>query len=123
MLTEYLLWWYGEGVSVSWRVASAVLYEVSDFFSLPILLKTLFAPWKNDVLSARNISLSDQFKIWEQNFISRLVGFVVRSIIIVVTLVILALLTMVEAVVLLLWLLVPLAVLALPALALVVVSA
>lgn len=114
MLTESVIWWYGEGISVAWRVASAILFEISDFFSLPTLLKTLFAPWKNDVITAHNISLGDQFKIWELNFVSRLVGFFVRSVIILVTLIILAMGVILEAVLLVFWLIIPLMVYTLP---------
>ena len=122
MVSEYLIWWYGEGVVSAWRVAVAILYDVADFFSLPILVRTWFAPWKNDTIVVRNISLGDQWKIWQQNFISRFFGFVVRTIIILVTLFVLAAVTTLTSIVLGLWLTVPFLPLLLPVLSIWVLS-
>lgn len=63
-------------------MAANWLYRLADFFSVDILLKTWFQPWKNDVIAAQNIALSDQVKIWQQNLISRLVGFFLRTVVI-----------------------------------------
>lgn len=91
----------------AWHVAAAVLYEITDFFSLPILVRTWLSPWKNDVLTAKNVSLGDQFKIWELNFASRIIGFLVRSMIIFISLIVLSLVAILEAITLGLWLVGP----------------
>lgn len=122
MVSEYLIWWYGEGIISAWRVVVAVLYDVTDFFSLPILVRTWFSPWKNDTIVARNISLGDQWKIWQQNFISRFFGFMIRTIIILFTLFILAVLTILSAISVGVWLLVPFLPLLLPLLSIWVLS-
>lgn len=114
MLTGYFYWWYGAGLEQSWQIAVAVLYEVADIFSLDILVKTWLAPWKNDVLSAQNIALSDQIKLWEQNLASRLVGFFVRSVIIFLAVISLAILTILLAIGLVIWLIVPALIIILP---------
>lgn len=107
MVNGYLIWWYGEGMVSAWRVASALIYRLADFFSLPILVRTWFAPWKNDVLVARNVSLGDMWKIWEQNFASRIVGFILRTIIILTSLVCVSIVTIVGSLALGMWLMVP----------------
>jgi len=91
----------------AWRVMAALIYRLADFFSLPILVRTWFAPWKNDVLVARNVSLGDMWKIWEQNFASRIVGFILRTLIIFTSLVCVSLITIVGSLALGLWLVVP----------------
>lgn len=122
MLYGYFYWWYGAGLLQSWQIAVAVLYEVADFFSLESLTRTWFAPWKNDVISLQNAALSDQVKVWEQNFVSRLVGFLIRSVVILVAVLILGLLTIALGVGLLLWLFVPALILILPIVAVWVVG-
>jgi fatty acid desaturase len=84
---------------------------------LPILIKTWFAPWKNDRLAANNASLADQIKILELNFASRLVGVLVRSIVIALTILILALVMILAVIGLAIWILVPFAWLLLPLIA------
>ncbi|HSX42329.1 MAG TPA: hypothetical protein VLE93_03180 [Candidatus Saccharimonadales bacterium] len=122
MLTGYFYWWYGEGYKQSWQVAAAVLYEVADFFSLEILVKSWFAPWKNDVLSAQNAALSDTVKLWEQNLASRFIGIVLRSIVIFVAVISLAFLTILLGVGLVLWSVVPALIFILPVLAVWIVT-
>lgn len=107
LVSGYLIWWYGEGMVSAWRVMAALIYRLADFFSLPTLVRTWFAPWKDDVLVARNVSLGDTWKIWQQNFASRIVGFIVRSIIILASLVCVSLVTIVGSLALGMWLVVP----------------
>lgn len=122
MVSGYLAWWYGQGVIEASNKAVAILWRLTDSLSLPILLRTLFAPWKNDVLSARNIALSDQMKLWGQNFVSRFVGFLVRSIVIGVAVLLLAALCLVFALSLVVWLFAPMLVVALPIFGLVMMA-
>lgn len=107
MLYGYFYWWYGEGLKQAWSSSGKVLLQLSDIFSLEILLKTWFAPWKNDVLTARNISLLDQLKLWEGNLASRAIGFLLRSVIIGFSLFLLTLAVFLLAVGLALWIFLP----------------
>ncbi len=116
MVYGYIVWWYGAGYLRSWQIALASLYRTSDTFSLETLVKTWVAPWKNDVVVAGNIALSDQFKIWQQNFASRFVGFMIRTIMILAALAIMAVTTIFFALALAIWFLVPMLVILLPAL-------
>ncbi len=122
MLTGYFYWWYGAGYRQSWQVAAAVLYEVTDFFSLETLVKTWFSPWKNDVLTAQNAALSDTVKLWEQNLASRFAGFILRSVIIFVAILSLAAIAIALGIGLILWLFVPALVIILPLLAVWIVT-
>ena len=76
MFGEYIIWWYSEGLVEARRVVLAVLYKISDYFSIDILFRTWFAPWKNDTSSGQNLSLQDRYEIFKQNFVTRIVGFV-----------------------------------------------
>lgn len=113
-MADYFYWWYSAGLKWAFQVASFVVYRLSDFFSVNILLKTLFSPWKNDVLRAQNISLGDQFKLWQQNSVSRLVGFVIRLILLLIALLALVASSFVLTLSLLVWLLTPVLIITLP---------
>lgn len=114
MFSGYFVWWYGTGMNQAYTVATAFLSHIVDSFSLPTLTRTLFAPWKNDVLVARNVSLSDQIKIWQLNLASRIAGFLIRIVVLAAALLILLTLLLTAGLVLALWLIVPLLVLILP---------
>ncbi len=114
MFSGYFVWWYGTGLIQAYQIATSIMAHVTDFFSLPILFRTLFAPWKNDVTVARNLSLADQLKVWQMNFVGRFIGFLVRSVVIVVALLILFILVLAGAAGLVIWLLGPPLVIILP---------
>ncbi len=110
----YFFWWYGQGLSQSWQITTTTLGRIADFFSLEILVRTWFAPWKNDVITARNIALSDQVKIWQQNFASRLVGFFLRTFMIVFCLILIGLSAFMLSAALFVWLILPFLIILLP---------
>ncbi len=66
----------------------AYLYS---YFSISILLKTLFDYWKKDDIDTTNMALDDKIRVLMMNLVSRFVGFTVRSITILVGLVIILL--------------------------------
>lgn len=76
----FLGWWLVAMPRRYWFIANQFGQKILIYFSVVELLKTLFAPWKRDSYMPINASLDVIIKaIWE-NFISRLIGFLVRSI-------------------------------------------
>jgi hypothetical protein len=114
VLTGYFVWWYGAGLQQSAQIVMAALGGAADFFSLEALIKTWWSPWKNDVISERNLALSDQFKIWQQNLASRIVGFLVRTVVIATALLCIGLLSILSFLALGLWLTLPIVAVLLP---------
>lgn len=114
MISGYFVWWYGTGIVQAYTAITAFLSFIVDSFSVPSLLRTLFSPWKNDVLSGRNLSLGDQLKIWEMNIASRIIGFLVRLVVIFVAVVVLLVLTLIAGFGLAIWIAAPLLVVILP---------
>jgi len=80
----YFSWWYSEEPVYLARAAQVITKKVYLNFSVPILLRTLFDPWKRDVISAENPSLDVAIRIWTANLFSRVIGFIVRSMTILV---------------------------------------
>lgn len=78
MIFEMLRWWYGTGwLQAAHRVITWTK-EVERAYSASILFRTLFAPWHR-IISVSGKSLDDKMRAGMDNFISRLVGGVVRS--------------------------------------------
>jgi len=59
-------------------VCGRTIKKFFDFFSIDLLAKTLFLPWKRDEIDTSNMALQDKFRVWIMNLVSRLVGLVVR---------------------------------------------
>ncbi len=112
MAIRYLLsWWYGPGWLWILKGAIRQTHNINAAFSVSILLRTLFAPWKQiqSVASFQNF-----LQTAVDNLISRLIGATVRSGMLLVA-AMATLLTMAGGVlVFLAWPLIPLLVIALP---------
>jgi len=80
LFVSFIRWWYGPGWRGTVRETRRRLGDLARNFSLGILLKTLFAPWKQlDAFSGQNRGLDAKFRAWLDKSISRFIGFLVRS--------------------------------------------
>jgi hypothetical protein len=77
LVVAFIQWWYGPGWADSAQRLKAHIRTTYLSFSIPILLKTLFAPWKR-IISPPGSSLQDKMRAMLDNAISRAVGFTVR---------------------------------------------
>lgn len=106
-MASFFSWWYGPG----WRLhASQVrhrLTRTSEFFSLGLLLRTLFAPYRQISAGAVRGNITVQWRAFLDRTVSRFVGFFVRIIILIVGVVSLLVLSVAWIGWLLLWPLLP----------------
>src|SRR5579871_2347693 len=77
MLLDLLMWWYGEGWLAAWRAVPRNIKKVMLTFTLPVLVRTLFSPWKR-IISPGGRSLEEKFQAMMDNLFSRVIGFFVR---------------------------------------------
>lgn len=74
---EFFTWWYTRG----WRrMAASVKRWLSvtlQMFSVPSLLRTLFAPWRR-IITYPGTGLEGRLRAIADNLVSRCVGFTVR---------------------------------------------
>lgn len=49
-----------------------------DYFSIGLLAKTLFSPWKRDVISMEHMTLGERLQVLVMNLVSRLIGAFIR---------------------------------------------
>ncbi|HEX3082478.1 MAG TPA: hypothetical protein VHQ86_04435 [Candidatus Saccharimonadia bacterium] len=77
LVVAFVQWWYGPG----WRDAagrmSTRIRDTFLTFSVPILIKTMFAPWRR-IITYPGASLGDRMRAVGDNLVSRAVGFTVR---------------------------------------------
>ena len=83
------------------------LIRVSHLFSLPILLRTLWAPWRR-IISYPGAGLDAKLRAIGDNLVSRVIGFSVRVLVLLTACIMLALTLCFQFLIVLIWPLVPL---------------
>lgn len=87
-MNHYLLWHYSRAFLEIFHVWLNLMWFIVHFFSIPQLLGSWFAPWKRMVEDRGNKwSFEDLAGFVIIGFLSRVVGFIMRSIIIIIGLV------------------------------------
>lgn len=100
-------WWYTAGWMALGRRIEQRLRRTLGFFSVGMLAKTLFNPFRQIAAVKGQGSLDMQMRAWADRSFSRMIGAVMRSIFIVVGLLTSFLVLLIGTVQFLLWPLVP----------------
>lgn len=110
VFVRFWLWYYGEAVLTIWQIITNYCLSVVDTFSLSILFKTIFDPWKRDVVGDKNLPLNMRIQAFFWNQFSRVIGFFIRSLVLIVGGVILVLAFVFGLIGLCFWLFFPIAI-------------
>jgi hypothetical protein len=105
---DFFRWWYGRGWSLSLHDMRDRLRRLSEAYSVPILLRTLLAPWRR-IITFPGAGMGAHLQALVDNTISRLVGFVVRVSVLAWVSVLMIMFLLVGLVLLVIWPLLPLA--------------
>jgi hypothetical protein len=105
---EFFAWWYGRGWQQLAKNLQRRMRMTAQMFSAPILLKTLFAPWKR-IMTYPGSSLDAKIRAFGDNMVSRAVGFSVRLFVLFTAAIMLVIVGFVAVVELVAWPLVPFA--------------
>ena len=108
LFVDYLLWHYGVAFRNMMLVWGNLFWFVLHFFSIPTLLRTLFSPWKRITEKYQKKGLEDFASAVLVNIMTRIVGAIIRIIVIVFGLAVLLLLFGVMLLFLIVWILAPL---------------
>jgi hypothetical protein len=108
MFFEFFAWWYGRGWINAWLRAGRWVTKVQMEFSIPVLLRTLFSPWRQ-IVSLPGRTIDQRFRAALDNFISRCVGFFVRLIVLVCAVLIMTIVGLAGLIVAIAWPFVPVA--------------
>lgn len=108
MLMAFFWWWYTEGWQRQVRAVENRLLGVIDTFSMDLILKTLFSPFRQ--ISAGSVSgpIGVQFRAFVDRLVSRGIGAMVRTIVLLTGCVFIFVSTFIGGLYLLLWPVVPL---------------
>lgn len=78
MLTFQLLsWWYSQGWLQVIKSFNRRMVGVSHVFSVPILVRTLWSPWRR-IVTYPGAGLDARLRAMGDNLVSRCIGFTVR---------------------------------------------
>jgi hypothetical protein len=100
-------WWYTAGWAQLARRASTRIGGMLEFFSVGLLLRSLFAPFRQISVGRVQGSLNTQLRAWADRQVSRGIGAMVRLAVIGFGLLATILMVVVSVVLLVLWPLVP----------------
>lgn len=108
IINHYLLWHYTRAFAELFHLWMNFLWFTIHFFSIPQLMRSWFSPWKRIVEERGNTwNFEDLAGYIVIGFFSRLIGFILRTIIISIGLVALTLLLVSGVAVYLFWVLAP----------------
>ena len=108
-ILSYISWHYSNAFLNIYGIFSNFLWTIYRFFSIPLLLKTFFYPWHRlDISYAKKLDLGEYFGTFVVNTLMRLVGMIVRLIVIFIGIVCLFLAFVFEIAFLLFWFVLPL---------------
>ncbi|AKM81965.1 TPA: hypothetical protein DD449_05400 [Candidatus Berkelbacteria bacterium] len=106
-MITYFSWWYYDEPLYLWRSIKIITKKFLSSFSIAVLLRTLFDPWKKDVVYLENASLDARFKAMVDNLFSRCIGFVVRIFTILIGLALTTIVFVLLTIGFIVWLLMP----------------
>ncbi len=109
IFSAWLDWHYSTMLGVLFELWKNYLGFINDFFSIPLLLRTLVSPWRREVWRAKQgFNIGDIFASLIYNTYSRFMGAVLRLALIATGLVLQLLLLLFGIAMMILWLLMPL---------------
>ena len=111
-LFRYFIWHYSKAVGELVHIIGNFIWFFYEFFSISLLCKTFFAPYKRlDEGYGNGFNISRIFEAVIINMLMRLVGVTLRSVLILLGIIFIVLTVVVGFFMLLVWLLAPLLVL------------
>jgi hypothetical protein len=84
LVVSLLSWWYGAGWRDQIHLVSERLATAADRYSISLLLRSLFAPFRQISAGSVSGSLDARFRAGLDKLISRFIGAMVRTTIIII---------------------------------------
>lgn len=110
-IAEMFLWWYASGWRVFINKLRTSLTNITDFFSMSSLVRTLFKPYRqiSAETASDHASLDIKFHMFLDRLISRIVGFVSRLFLLFAGIIIISVGGIISLILIILWPIIPLA--------------
>lgn len=111
LVLDLLYWWYSRGFLELFARLKERLKDAEDFFSIRLLIKNLFSPFRQISAQGTNsLALSERFKAFIDLLISRIVGATVRFLLLIVGIIVIIAQTLIGLVMIVVWPALPLSV-------------
>lgn len=108
LFLEYAKWHYSKGAKELVFFCSNILWFITHFFSFSLLIKTLFSPWRKMGESyGRGLDLGRIASTFIVNSLMRFVGFITRTVVLLVGFCVLLSVCIFDLVILLVWFFAP----------------
>ena len=107
LVSDILHYWYSVEVPRSPERLQRLILITADAFSIPFLIRTLFAPWRQDVVPTYGLALQERLRAFWYNLVAILVGFTVRLFVLLTGSIAVGLIVFLGSVFLLVYLLLP----------------
>jgi hypothetical protein len=107
LLISLVQWWYGDGWRQRAQMVGGRLDSTVDYFSIELLLKTLFAPFRQISAGKVDGPLEVKFRAFADRLISRVIGAMVRLVVLVIGIITIFLQSMIGMIILAGWACVP----------------
>lgn len=104
-----LRWWYIDGWLGQLQKIRGSFARMADRFSIGLLLRTLFAPFRQISTDEQGRDISSKLAVFVDKLISRIIGGIMRTTMVIVGSVTLCLLAVLSLIRLLVWPLIPVA--------------
>jgi len=110
IFANYLIWHYGRAIADLTHIYGNLIRFTFNFFSLTILLRSYFSPWRRmgESYPERSMEITAYLSVFTVNMIMRCVGIFMRTIIIIIGLMATILVIVSYPLILLTWLILPL---------------
>ncbi len=105
---EFFHWYASVMPRLIVRAGRGYLTRTYYWFAPPLLLRTLFAPWRRDSQDSDGLPLKARLRLWVDNGMSRLFGAVIRLTTAMIGGILLAIIGLATSVFLILWWALPL---------------
>ena len=107
-IPHYILWHYSRAIIELFGIITNFLWFIYHFFSIPILVSTLFSPWqKMGEEYKKGFHLENNLSAFFVNTMMRIVGFFIRGIVIIFGLIVLVITAILGIFTFILWLTAP----------------
>lgn len=107
-LVGIVSWWYKGGLLDRIRIVNNRLKYLIDLFSIGLLVSTLFSPFRQISAEVTGNSLNDKLRALFDKILSRIIGAVVRTLMIAVGSIAMLIQIVLGGIMLLVWLTIPL---------------
>ena len=108
VILRFWAWYYTDAIKSLVKIWHNFIVFVREYYSIPLLLRTLFYPWRHDITKyGRGFSFKNFFETLSFNMISRGIGFTVRFFTVILGLVSLIGVIILGLIALILWIILP----------------